>query len=110
MRFSVTSVDGAEDFDGALPFKGTILRQLPGSDRPDYFLAVLDTPFIWKKEKKLISHIVICARWVGGVLSATMSHTPVDIAYVTDESVLSDAKLDFQKCYYAAIGVADGEA
>jgi hypothetical protein len=110
MRFSVTSVDGAEDFDASLPFKGKILRQLPGSDRPDYFLAALDTPFTWKKEKKLISHIVICARWVGGVLSATMSHTPVNIAYVTDESVLSDAKLDFTKCYYAAIGVADGEA
>ena len=110
MRFSVTSVDGVEDFDGALPFKGKVLRQLPGSDRPDYFLAVLDTPFTWKKEKKLISHIVICARWDGGVLSAKMSHTAVNIAYVTDKSVLSDPKLDFTKCYFVAIGVADGEA
>ena len=110
MRFSVTSVDGAEDFDGVLPLKGKILRQLPGPDRPDYFLAALDVPFTWKKEKKIISHIVIGARWVGGVLSATMSHTPVNIAYVIDASVLTDAKLDFQKCYYAAIGVADGTA
>jgi len=110
MRFSVLHLDGAEDFDGALPLKGQILRQLPGPDRADYFLAVLDTPFSWKKEKKIISHIIICARWVGGVLSATMSSTPVNIAFVTDESVLTDERLDFLKCYYAAIGAADGEA
>lgn len=110
MRFSITSVDGAEDFDGALPMKGTVLRQLPGPDRPDYFLAALDSPFMWQREKKIISHIVLAARWVGGVLSTTMSHTPVNIAYVTDDSVLSGTKLDFAKCYYAAIGVAEGEA
>lgn len=110
MRFSVLHVDGPEDFDGALPLKGQILHQLPGPDRPDYFLAALDTPFIWRKEQKIISHIILCVRWVGGVLSPTMRHKPVNIAYVTDESVLSDTKLDFQKCYYAAIGVADGEA
>ena len=108
MHFAVTSVDGAEDFDGTLPLKGEVLRQIPGPDRPDYYLAALETPFTWKKEKKKISHIVICARWVGGVLSPSMSHTPVNIAYVTDDSVLEDAKLDFQNCYYAAIGVADG--
>jgi len=108
MRFSVTSVDGAEDFDGALPLKGQILRQLPGPDRPDYFLAALDTPFTWKKEQKKISHIVIAARWVGGVLAPGMSDTPVNIAYVIDDSIHSDPKLDFRKCYYAAIGVADG--
>jgi hypothetical protein len=108
MRFAITSVDMAEDFDGALPLTGKILRQLPGPDRSDYFLAALDAPFTWKKEKKVISHLVLCARWVGGVLSPSMSHTPVNIAYVTDESALSDEKLDFRKCYYAAIGVADG--
>jgi hypothetical protein len=109
MRFSITSVDGAEDFDGALPLKGRILRQLPGPDRPDYFLAVLDVPFVWKQQKKNVSHVIICARWVGGVLAPTMSMTPVNVAYVTDDSVLTDSRLDFKKCYYAAIGVADGE-
>lgn len=57
----------------------------------------------------MVSHIIIAARWVGGVISATMSNTPVNIAYVIDESVLTDDRLDFQKCYYAAIGAADGE-
>ena len=108
MNFSITSVDGAEGFDGKLPLKGKILRQLPGPDRSDYFLAALETPFEWKIKKKMISHIIICARWVGGVLSPTMKMTPVNIAYVTDDAVLTDAQLDFKKCYYAAIGVADG--
>ena len=38
---------------------------------------------------------------------------PVGIAYVTDETLLQDARLGFGKCSYVAIGIADdvrGEA
>jgi hypothetical protein len=109
MHFSVTSLDMVEDFDGVLPLNGKILRQIPGSDRPDYYLAELDSPFIWKAKNQNITHIIITARWVGGTISAGMRSTPVNIAYVTDSSQLSEEKLDFKKCYYAAIGVADGK-
>lgn len=110
MRFAITGLDdSSEDLDGLLPVKGRILRQIPGPDTPNYFLAVLDSAFVWKKEQKKISHLIIGARWVGGALSPTMRRTPVNIAYVIDQSVLSDSVLDFKKCYYAAIGWADGE-
>ena len=110
MRFSITGLDdSSEDLDGLLPVKGRILRQIPGPDTPNYFLAILDSAFVWKKEQKKISHLIIGARWLGGVLSPTMRRTPINIAYVTDESLLSDSKLDFKKCHYAAIGWGDGE-
>jgi hypothetical protein len=111
MRFSVTSVDYApDDLYEQTPFSATVLRQIPGSDRPDYFLAQLDRPLKWKteKEESSVTHIVVTPRWVGGALSSAMRTTPVNIAYVTDLSVLQDAKLDFKKCHYSAIGTADG--
>jgi hypothetical protein len=112
MRFVITSVDYAPDeLNDQTPIRGRILRQIAGPDRPDYHVAELDRQLKWKKEGAEVSvtHIVLTARWVGGVLAPTMKHTPVNIAYVVDQSVLSDALLDFGKCAYTAIGVADGE-
>jgi hypothetical protein len=112
MRFSITSVDYAPDeLYHEVPIRGRVLRQIPGRDRPDYFLAKLDRPLRWKREgdDRLVTHIILAARWAGGVLTPTMRHMPVGIAYVVDRSLLSDAKLDFEKSQYIAIGVADGE-
>jgi hypothetical protein len=36
-----------------------------------------------------------------------MNDLPVGIAYVTDESITADARLDMGKCEYVAIGAAD---
>lgn len=111
MRFVITSVDHAPDeLYEQTPIRGRILRPIPGPDRPDYHVAVLDQPLRWKKkEEASVSHIILAARWVGGVLTSTMRHTPVNIAYVVDPAVLTDGTLDFKKCSYVAIGVADGE-
>lgn len=108
MRFSITSLDDSnEDFDGLLPVKGTVLRQMPGPDRPDYHLAALDSPFEWKKAKKRVSHVVLAGHLVGDVLSPTTRGVGFGIAYVLDDAVLSDSTLDFKKCHYAAIGFVD---
>lgn len=112
MRFTITSVDQApEELYTQTPLHGRFLRQIEGPDRPDYFIAELDRPIVWKKDGGDVSvtHLILTARWVGGVLSPTMVNTPVNLAYVVDESVLADSKLDFGKCFDAAIGVADGE-
>lgn len=112
MRFTITSVDYApEELYAQGPIRGGVLRQIPGPDRPDYFVAQLDQPLKWNcgKEEVGVSHLVLAVRWAGGVLTSTMKHTPVNIALVLDLSVLTDAKVDFQKCHSLAIGVADGE-
>jgi hypothetical protein len=113
MRFVITSVDHAPDeLYEQTPIRGRILRPIPGPDRPDYHVAVLDQPLLWKKEggEVSVSHLILAARWVGGVLAPTMRDTPVNIAYVVEPTVLTDGALDLKKCAYVAIGVADGEA
>jgi hypothetical protein len=110
MRFSITKLDHrSEDLDGSYPVRGEILRQIPGPDTPNYFLAALDAPFIWKKGNKRITHLIIGARMVGGVLSPAMRGLPINIGYMTDDSLLSDSKFSFAKGHFAAIGFADGE-
>jgi hypothetical protein len=109
MRIIIPSADGNRDLEDVLPIKGTVVRKLPGNDRPDYSLVALDAPFFSRREQTSISHIVVSARWEGGVLDANMSMTPVNILYVTDESLLLDSRLDFGKCRFKAIGVANGE-
>ena len=112
MRFSIKSVDYApEELYDQVPIGGKVLRRIPGPDRPDYFLAVLDKPILSKRDgtDTSISHLVLAARWVGGVFHPNMRDTPVNIAYVLDPSLLEDPSLDFDKSHYAAIGVADGE-
>ena len=110
MNVKVTSVDTApEELYEQAPFTARILRQIPGPDRPDYLLAELIQPLTWCRDSVQVpvSHLVLCARWVGGVVEPGATHIPINIAYVVDPSVLNDAKLDFAKCFYSAVGIAD---
>ena len=110
MRIRVTEVDSAPgDLYAQVPFEIDLLRQIPGPDRPDYWLGKLTSPLKWATNgtNNLVTHVIVTARWVGGQFQAGMQRTPVNIAYVVDQSVLQDPKLDFAKCAYVAIGVAD---
>ena len=110
VTMNVTSVDYApEDLYAQTPFRAKLLRKLPGSDRSDYWIAELDRPLQWTRDgsTSTVTHLVVAARWVGGALTSSMRNTPVNISYVTDSSVLADTQLDFKKCAYVAIGVAD---
>ena len=110
MLIRVTEVDSApEDLYVQVPFEIELLRQISGPDRPDYWLGKLTSPLKWVTDgnSNLVTHVVVAARWVGGQLQAGMQHTPLNIAYVIDQSVLQDSHLDFAKCAYVAIGVAD---
>jgi len=110
MNVKVTSVDtGPEELYAQAPFTARVLRQIPGPDRPDYLLAELSQPLTWSRgtSQVPVSHLVLCTRWVGGVVKPGATHIPINIAYVVDSSVLNDAMLDFAKCFYSAFGTAD---
>jgi hypothetical protein len=110
MNIKVTGVDYApDDLYAQTPFIARILRQLSGPDRDDYWLAELMTPLKWQHDgtESFVSHLVVAARWVGGVIAPGAHYLPVNIAYVIDQSLLSDVRLDFAKSHYCAIGVAD---
>lgn len=109
MKFTISSVDYAPpDLESQTPFSARLRRQIPGSDRPDYWVADLEAPLVWEKDGNTmtIEHLVVCARWEGTQIGRGMKDMPVNIAYVIDVSVLSDSELDFAKCEYIAIGTA----
>jgi len=92
-----------------LPFTIKLLRQLPGPDRPDYWLGQLDTPVSWTKDgdELTIDHLVVCARWQGTRIEPLARDLPINIAYVTDPSQVEDGSVSFDKTVFVAIGGAN---
>lgn len=113
MRLRITAVDSApDDLPAQIPFEAELLREIPGPDRPDYWLARLAEPIEWAIDGRRlrISHLVFAARLSGSRIEAGIRRLPVGIAYVTDPSLLDDDALDFDKCQYVAIGSVDDAA
>lgn len=110
VTFEITDVDYApEDLDDQTPLVARLIRQIPGTDRPDYWLAELDDPVRWTRgnAESQITHLVVSSRYEGTSISEDMARLVIGIAYVTDQSALEDETLDFGKCAYVAIGVAN---
>jgi hypothetical protein len=110
MRVRITSVDYAPDeLYEQTPFEAVLIRELPGPDRPDYWLAALPRPLrrLQGGVETEVTHVVLAARWKGTRIGGGMWGLPVKILYVVEESALSDPILDYGKCEYVAIGAAD---
>jgi hypothetical protein len=109
MKLVVTSVDYApDDLQSQTPFALELIRQLPGPDRPDYWLGELERPLTWLNEniKEEITHLIVAARWQGTQIGPDIKNLPVGLAYVTDAAQLNAQSVDFAKCKYIAIGTA----
>src|SRR5262245_60751091 len=101
-------IDGLDGLETKGPIVITLLRQIPGDDRPDYWLALTSEPINWvsRNHQRSISHLAIAARWQGVPIVAGADNVPVYIAFVTDDTLLDDAFLSLNKCEYVAIGKA----
>ena len=109
MKLKITDVDYApEELYEQTPFEISLLREIPGSDRPDYSIGELKNEIKWIKDNHelKVSHVVVAARWVGTAIQPNASNLPIGISYVTDLSLLKDKKLNFEKCEYIAIGIS----
>jgi hypothetical protein len=109
MELTIISVDYApEELYEQTPIVVKLLKELPGDDRPDYWLGKVKTPLLWihENQEKKITHLILAARWEGTRIEPNAKDLPVGIAYVTDQTLLDDKKLDFQKCSYVAIGLS----
>ena len=106
--FKISSVNyEPPDLAEQLPIYLNLERVLPGSDRPDYWLASLHSPLTWSREGKpslQVTHLVLCSRYEGQTITLELNRLTVGIAYVIDNSLLSDNQLSFAKCEYVAIG------
>jgi hypothetical protein len=98
---------------------------MPGSDRPDYSLLVLERPVHFypaegfdlgrvEPEQRVqdrrgrrmvrVHAMLLCARFVGQQLHSGMRDLAVNLAYVIDNSLARDAVVDFAKIEFAAVG------
>lgn len=109
------------ELQSQLPVSGRLVRQIPGPDRSDYFLVVLDQPlrfhplpdFDWTRTQPefrarddagaflWVYAVIVCSLAVGTQLHRTMKRFPVQLALVIDNSVGRDEALTFEKCEYA---------
>lgn len=107
MRLTIISIDGPELLATNTPLVTDLVRQIPGPDRPDYWIAKLQSPLtvVLNNFDRTITHLILAARWEGTAIANGATHLPLGIAYVTDLSLLSDSELDLKKCHYVAIGV-----
>ncbi len=109
MQLTITTVDYApEDLYEQVPFVVDLIRQVPGNDRPDYWVGALQVPIRWLVDNQVreVTHLIVAARWQGTAIAPGAENLPVGIAYVTDPSVLNDEHLDLAKCAYVAIGIS----
>jgi len=68
MRLVISYIDHApDDLLAQAPIAVGLIMEMPGADRPDYWLGRLKKPFQWKHDgqEDEILHVVIAARWVG---------------------------------------------
>src|SRR6476661_3824818 len=130
---SVTRFDTAPpELEWQLPLNGELYRVVPGSDRPDYSLFVLERPVHFyprdgfdldrvepeqqvqdRKGRTMVRvhALLLCARFVGQQLHPGMADLAVNLAYVIDNSLARDAEVDFAKIEFAAIGfLSEGHA
>jgi hypothetical protein len=123
---SVTGFDVAPpELEWQLPLNGELYRLMPGSDRPDYSLLVLERPVHFypkegfdlgrvEPEQRVqdrrgrqmvrVHALLLCARFVGQQLHPGMKDLAVNLAYVIDNSLARDAVVDFGKIEFAAVG------
>ncbi|MCX5516127.1 hypothetical protein [Kaistia algarum] len=92
-----------------IPFRIELLRELPGSDRTDYWLGRLPKSLCWLDGGSSfeIGYVVVSARHSGVQISPRAKNLALGLAYVIDPSQISDPELHFEKVRYVAIATAD---
>ncbi|SFT11645.1 hypothetical protein [Mucilaginibacter polytrichastri] len=109
MKLTITAVDYApEELYGQIPFEVELLCEVPGSDRPDYWIGKLHPELKWIKDsfERKVTHVVIATRWQGTSILLKVKDLPVGISYVTDLKLLEEGFIDFNKLQYVAIAIA----
>ena len=105
MKFIILDVDydAPKELDTQIPFKITLIKQMPGEDRSDYWLAKTNKSIKWQEENCEINYVVVSSRYVGTTIDSKIKKIILGLAYVIDESLLDDSTLNMGKCKYVAI-------
>lgn len=110
-RVLITDVSHApEELYDQVPFVVELLRQLPGADRTDYWLGTVVLPLEWwvDGEERSVRHVVLAARHAGQHIGPGARQIAVNIALVSDATLLEDCSLDPSTYGWIAVGSCEG--
>ncbi|MBL4832662.1 MAG: hypothetical protein JKY26_01705 [Pseudomonas sp.] len=96
--------DGPEQLQNLLPINAVIIDKMQSPDGGEYYLAELQKPI--PSQGRKITYLVVGGRLVGGGISPSMKGLPINIALVTNNELIKDEIMDFDKAEFAAIGSA----
>lgn len=103
----IQSFDGMEVPQGASePMQVSLIRQIFATDGSEYWLADPADSFPYQTaDGRMIdvSNVIVSPGWAGQSLRPGFEGR-INLAYVIDQSVLTDEVLDFSKCAYVAFG------
>lgn len=106
MRLRLINADYApDDLYNQLPVTCKLIRELPGSDRADYWLAKTEKHIAFNEIT--VDYLIVSPRFVGVTIKPGIGEVVLGVAYVTDKSLINDTNLDFKKCEYVAICMAE---
>ncbi len=105
LSFEISSIDtGPDEIRQLLPIKATIIDKKESPDGGEYYLAILLKPINFNG--KLINYFIVGGRMVGQGISPEMKNLYINIAYVTDNKLVDEKVMDFEKAEFFAIGFA----
>ncbi len=110
MRMTITDVDHAPgELYAQVPLVVDLLKPMGGAQGVTYWLGRLQRPIRWVFDggEREVTHLVLQARWVGDRIRSGARPLPVNIIYVTDDTLLGDTELDGAKGRFVAIGTCD---
>ncbi len=117
--------DAPEELSWQVPVRGELFRLMPGPDRPDYSVMLLEHPLRFypvegfdlarigtdrlvedRQGRRMVAvhALVLTARYVGQQLHPGMVDLPVNVAYVLDHSLVEDSAVDLAKIEFAGVG------
>lgn len=110
MQMTITSVDYAPDelYEQA-PLVVDLLRPMVGTQGVTYWLGKVQQPIRWVVDgcEREVTHLMLAARWVGDRIRSGVRQMPVNITYVTDDTLIDDIGMDGTKGRFVAIGTCD---
>lgn len=109
MKLTITAVDQPSELDAQVPIVVDLIRQVAGSDRPDYWLGKPRKPITWLSPTgaRQIDQVTIASRHVGRPVVSGARGLLAALCYVLDPSAIDGDRVDLRKVHYAEIATVD---
>lgn len=105
MLLLIDSFDGLPP-GGYEPMAIDVIRQLESDDGSEWWLGRIQNEISYVKDghELTIKYVIVAPGWIGMTFNGDFDGYRVNLAYVIDESLLEDSKIDFTKTDYVAFG------